>query len=108
LQRSYKEPRFGAFLQANLQTVAITSHTQNTIRLDARRRSCSKLAKAWTRLGITLLRNLRLIFARENDPEHIFVPAGLIVNGGANLSVVGHVCMDSKASWEVVSKEEDQ
>jgi|TARA_A200000159_G_C7308797_1_gene333595 hypothetical protein len=44
----------------------------------------------------------------ENDPEHMFVPAGLIVNGGANLSVVGHVCMDSKASWEVVSKEEDQ
>jgi len=44
----------------------------------------------------------------ENDPEHIFVSAGLSVNGGANLSVVGHVCMDSKASWEVVSKEEDQ
>ena len=44
----------------------------------------------------------------ENDPEHMFVPAGSIVKGGADLRVVGHVCMDSKASWEVVSKVEDQ
>ena len=44
----------------------------------------------------------------ENDSEHMFVPAGSMVKGGANLSVVGHVYTDLKASWEVVSKEEDK
>ena len=34
----------------------------------------------------------------------MFVPAGLIYKGGEDLKVAGHVCVDSKASWEEFSE----
>lgn len=41
----------------------------------------------------------------ENDPERVFVPAGLIAEGGEQLRVAGHVCLDSKAPWEVIPQD---
>ncbi len=44
----------------------------------------------------------------ENDADHLFVPAGLIVKGGENLRVVNHQFIDSKASWETISENEEK
>ena len=37
-----------------------------------------------------------------NDPAHMFVPAGLITEGGENLSVAHHIWVASKACWDVI------
>ncbi len=34
-----------------------------------------------------------------NDPEHTYVPAGLITQGGEGLRVAAHIFTDDKASW---------
>ena len=44
----------------------------------------------------------------ENDPERVFVPAGLIAEGGEQLQVAGHVCLDSRAPWEVIPQDCEQ
>ena len=38
----------------------------------------------------------------ENDPERMFVPAGLIIEGGEQLKVKHHIFVDSKASWDEI------
>jgi len=37
-----------------------------------------------------------------NDPARMFIPAGLITEGGGNLSVTDQIFVDSKASWDVI------
>ena len=37
-----------------------------------------------------------------NDPERMFVPAGLIAQGGENLRVAHHIWVDSKAVWDEI------
>lgn len=37
-----------------------------------------------------------------NDASRMFVPAGLIAEGGEDLRVIHHICVDSKASWDVI------
>jgi len=44
----------------------------------------------------------------DNDAKSFFIPAGLIFQGGENLRVTGHVCTDSKASWEVIPQTEQK
>lgn len=34
-----------------------------------------------------------------NDPEHTYVPAGLITHGGEELHVAAHIFTDDMASW---------
>ena len=38
----------------------------------------------------------------ENDALRMFVPVGLITEGGENLDVTHHIFVDSKASWDVI------
>lgn len=37
-----------------------------------------------------------------NDESRMFVPAGLISNGGESLAVIHHVWVDSKAVWDEI------
>ena len=37
-----------------------------------------------------------------NDDKRMFVPAGLISEGGESLSVVHHIWVDSKATWDEI------
>ena len=37
-----------------------------------------------------------------NDPSRMFVPAGLIAEGGEALRVLHHIWVDSKASWDEI------
>ena len=37
-----------------------------------------------------------------NDQARIYVPAGLIVEGGENLQVAHHIWVGSKAHWDVI------
>ena len=37
-----------------------------------------------------------------NDPERIAMPAGLIVEGGADMKVAAHIWTDSRAPWDVI------
>ena len=38
----------------------------------------------------------------DNDEERMFVPAGLIEDGGEALSVQHHIYVDSRASWDEI------
>lgn len=38
----------------------------------------------------------------ENDESRMFVPAGLIVEGGETLRVTHHIWVDSKAPWDEI------
>jgi len=38
----------------------------------------------------------------KNDPERMFVPAGLITEGGDQLKVAHHIFVDSKACWDEI------
>lgn len=38
----------------------------------------------------------------DNDEERMFVPAGLISEGGENLKVIHHIWVDSKAAWDEI------
>ena len=40
----------------------------------------------------------------RNDPERMFVPAGLL-DGDAGLEVIHHIWVDSKAGWDVIGDE---
>ncbi len=37
-----------------------------------------------------------------NDDKRMFVPAGLITDGGESLKVIHHIWVDSKASWDAI------
>ncbi len=37
-----------------------------------------------------------------NDPERMFIPAGLITEGGDDLAVAHHIFVDSKAVWDQI------
>ncbi len=37
-----------------------------------------------------------------NDPERMFVPAGLIAEGGDDLAVAHHIFVESKAAWDQI------
>jgi hypothetical protein len=37
-----------------------------------------------------------------NDEARMFVPAGLIVDGGESLKVIHHIWVDSKAPWDEI------
>lgn len=37
-----------------------------------------------------------------NDDDHIFIPAGLITEGGDDLKVTHHLWTDSKANWDEI------
>lgn len=37
-----------------------------------------------------------------NDPERMFVPAGLITSGGEDLKVAHHIYVGSKAEWDEI------
>ena len=38
----------------------------------------------------------------QNDESRMFVPAGLIMEGGESLRVTHHIFVDSKAAWDVI------
>jgi len=38
----------------------------------------------------------------ENDPKSMFVPAGLLTEGGEALAVIHHVWVGSKAAWDEI------
>lgn len=38
----------------------------------------------------------------SNDPERMFIPAGLITEGGEELAVAHHIWTDSKAQWDEI------
>ena len=38
----------------------------------------------------------------KNDEERMYVPAGLISQGGEHLHVAHHIWVDSKAHWEII------
>lgn len=38
----------------------------------------------------------------KNDESRMFVPAGLIMEGGESLRVTHHIFVDSKAAWDVI------
>ena len=38
----------------------------------------------------------------RNDPDHMFIPAGLLPDDLKNLSVAHHIFVESKASWDVI------
>ena len=38
----------------------------------------------------------------KNDEARMFVPAGLIVDGGESLKVIHHVWVNSKAPWDEI------
>ena len=38
----------------------------------------------------------------ENDPERMFIPAGLISGGADQLKVAAHIFVDSKAAWHEI------
>ena len=38
----------------------------------------------------------------ENDPERMFIPAGLISGGGDKLKAAAHIFVDSKAAWDEI------
>ena len=38
----------------------------------------------------------------KNDESRMFVPAGLIMEGGDSLKVTHHIFVDSKAAWDVI------
>ena len=38
----------------------------------------------------------------ENDSEHMFVPAGLLMDGAERLQVRHHIWVDSKADWDKI------
>lgn len=38
----------------------------------------------------------------ENDETRVFVPAGLIMEGGESLKVEHHIWVDSKADWDEI------
>ncbi len=37
-----------------------------------------------------------------NDPSRMFVPAGLIAEGGEDLRVIHHIWVESKAGWDEI------
>lgn len=37
-----------------------------------------------------------------NDDQRMFIPAGLIMEGGDRLKVAHHIYVDSKARWDVI------
>jgi hypothetical protein len=39
-----------------------------------------------------------------NDESCMFVPAGLITDGGDHLTVIHHIRVDSKAPWDVIGE----
>ena len=44
----------------------------------------------------------------SNDDERMYVPVGLITQGGDDLKVAHHIWVNSKASWEVIGDEGKQ
>ena len=38
----------------------------------------------------------------ENDPHSMFVPAGSVTDGGAQMRVAHHIWVDSKAPWDEI------
>jgi hypothetical protein len=71
--------------------------------------------EAGRRLADVVLQNLWLPGARFkrrkicgspvpglNDESRMFVPAGLITDGGDSLKVKHHIWVDSKAVWDVI------
>lgn len=44
----------------------------------------------------------------RNDPKRMFVPAGLLADGGAALRVIHHIGVGSKADWDVIGDEGKQ
>ena len=38
----------------------------------------------------------------DNDPERLFVPAGLLPDDGAALRVAAHIFVDSRAAWDEI------
>jgi hypothetical protein len=43
-----------------------------------------------------------------NDESRMFVPAGLITDGGDHLTVIHHIRVDSKAPWNVIGEPGEQ
>ena len=43
-----------------------------------------------------------------NDESRMFVPAGLIAEGGENLRVAHHIWVDSKAGWDEIGNSGEQ
>jgi hypothetical protein len=65
-----------------------------------------ELVVSWTKPGTDwhkwFCRNCGSPVPGMNDESRLFVPAGLISEGGESLKVVHHIWVDSRAPWDVI------
>lgn len=65
------------------------------------------LVKTWHKPGhdwqTSFCQNCGSTLPGKNDDAHMYVPAGLIIEGNANLIVTHHIWVSSKAAWDEIA-----